>query len=101
MIVTLRHSVEIDATPESVWVFFDSIENNYTKWHPDHVMFRWVEGKRFEKSAVAYTEQNVHGSLHKMKVKCTCDPKPQDRFRVEQPTTAILRAEERMDFRAK
>lgn len=71
MIVTLRHTIEINAAPEAVWAFFDSIEDTYTKWHPNHVVFRWVKGNRFEPNAVAYTEQNMHGARHKMKVTCT------------------------------
>jgi uncharacterized protein YndB with AHSA1/START domain len=71
MILTLSHAVEVNATPEVVYQFFVEIEENYTKWHPDHVVFRWVEGSALKEGAIAYSEQYVHGSLHKMKARFT------------------------------
>ncbi|MFH1680387.1 MAG: SRPBCC family protein [Candidatus Eisenbacteria bacterium] len=71
MIVTLSHSIEIDAPPESVYGFFLDIEENYTKWHPDHVVFRWIEGGSLAKGAVAYSEQYIHGKLHRLKARFT------------------------------
>jgi uncharacterized protein YndB with AHSA1/START domain len=69
MRVTLSHKIDIDASPESVFAFFMNIEANYTKWHPDHVVFRWVKGNLLEEGAIAYSEQYMHGSLHKLKAR--------------------------------
>ncbi len=66
MRVTLRHSIDIDAPPEAVYAFFDNLEENYTKWHPDHVVFRWVEGRGIQEGVVAYSEQRMHGKVHKL-----------------------------------
>jgi uncharacterized protein YndB with AHSA1/START domain len=66
MIVALRHEIEIDTHPERVYAFFLNIEQNYTKWHPDHIVFRWVKGNTIQQGAVAYSEQRVHGKIHKM-----------------------------------
>ena len=67
MRITLGHTIDIDAAPEAVYSFFANIEENYTKWHPDHVVFRWIGGNRLEEGATAYSEQYMHGSLHKLK----------------------------------
>ncbi len=56
----------IDAPPERVFAFFENIEENYTKWHPDHRVFKWVKGGPMREGAIAYSEQMMHGKLHKM-----------------------------------
>ena len=66
MIVTLRHAIEIDAPPKQVYGFFENIEENYTKWHSDHRVFRWTDGGTLRKGAVAYSEQMMHGKLHRL-----------------------------------
>lgn len=71
MIITLSHSIEIDAAPEAVYSFFVSIEKNYTTWHPDHVAFRWVKGNSLEEGAEAHSEQYVDGSLHRLTARFT------------------------------
>lgn len=71
MNITIHHEIEIDASPERVYAFFENIEENYTKWHPDHVVFRWIKGNAIQEGAVAYSEQRVHGRLHRMSVKFT------------------------------
>jgi uncharacterized protein YndB with AHSA1/START domain len=71
MRITVSHTIEIAAAPEAVFAFFVNIEKNYTKWHPDHVVFQWVKGDALAEGSIAYSEQHVHGSLHKMKAKFT------------------------------
>jgi len=69
--VTLRHAIEIDAPPEAVYAFFAKLEQNYARWHPDHVVFRYTKGNPLEEGSTACTEQYLHGSLHRMKAKFT------------------------------
>ena len=71
MIRTLRHEVRIDASPEAVYAFFENLEANYTRWHPDHIVFRWTKGSGLEEGAVAYSEQRVHGKVHKLSAEFT------------------------------
>jgi len=71
MIVTLRHEIEIDASPQRVYAFFEKIEQNYAKWHPDHRVFRWVTDGGLKQGAVAYSEQMMHGKLHKLRARFT------------------------------
>jgi len=68
--VVLTDSVEIEVTPEKVFDFFLQIvdDASYRAWHPaDHVAFRWIKGKPWEKGSVAYAEEYIHGKLHKLK----------------------------------
>jgi hypothetical protein len=66
--VTLQDTVEIRATPGRIFDFLVHLEENYTAWHPeDHVSFRWIKGNAWEEGSVAYTEEYLHGKLHKLK----------------------------------
>jgi len=71
VIRTIRHEIEIAATPASVYAFFENIQENYTKWHPDHIVFRWTRGDGLVEGAVAYSEQRIHGKVHGMPVRFT------------------------------
>jgi len=65
----LTDSIEIEATPEKIFDFFVRIDENYKAWHPDdHVEFRWIKGKPLEEGAIRYSEEYLHGKLHKAKV---------------------------------
>jgi hypothetical protein len=64
----LKHSIEINTTPEKIWNFFKNIEKNYTSWHPeDHIKFIWSEGKPLEVGSTTYSEQLVFGKPQKYK----------------------------------
>lgn len=72
--IILRDSIEINATPEKVyqWLvqrFRD--KESYQAWHPEHVDIRWIKGVPFEKGAVVYAEEYLHGNLHKLKFRIT------------------------------
>ena len=67
----LTASTFIRTTPEAVFVFFANMAENYRRWHPDHVLFRWegkgglYEGTRF------YFEERITGKLLKKRVRFT------------------------------
>lgn len=68
--VVLTDSVEIGVPPEKVFAFLLGIidSESYRQWHPkDHVRFRWIKGAPFEVGSVAYSEEYLHGQLHKAK----------------------------------
>ena len=71
MRIILRHEIKIDAPPEAVYAFFEDLEKNYIKWHPDHIVFRWVEGDGLAEGSVAYSEQRIHGKVHKLQARFT------------------------------
>jgi hypothetical protein len=66
----LTDSIEIKTTPEKVFDFFFHLvdDESYRAWHPDdHVALRWIKGHPWEEGSVAYTEEYIHGKLHKLK----------------------------------
>ena len=72
--MTLKDSIEINATPEKVfqWLlqrFRD--KDSYQAWHPEHVDIRWIKGAPLEEGAVLYAEEYLHGNLHKLKFRIT------------------------------
>lgn len=67
----LRHSIEIETTPEKIWEFFENLDQNYTAWHPqDHVLFKWTDGEPLKEGTTFYAEQYVRGKITKYKGTC-------------------------------
>jgi uncharacterized protein YndB with AHSA1/START domain len=67
----LKHSIEIETSPERIWEFFVNLDKNYTIWHPqDHVLFKWTKGEPLEVGSAFYAEQYVKGKLTKFKGTC-------------------------------
>lgn len=59
--VILEESTDVAAPPEAVYRFFEEMEENYERWHPDHIAFRWTEGDGLERGAEAYFEERIAG----------------------------------------
>jgi len=67
----LKHSIEIETTPEKIWDFFVNLDKNYTIWHPeDHVSFEWSKGKPLEQGSAFYAKQYVKGKITTFKGTC-------------------------------
>ncbi|MDZ7730887.1 MAG: SRPBCC family protein [Natrialbaceae archaeon] len=49
----LEERTSIDATPEDVFGFFEDMAENYKRWHPNHITFRWVDGDGLEPGATS------------------------------------------------
>ena len=71
--ITLKHSIEIKATPEKVFAWLTGIKDKetYRAWHPDHVEFIWLKGESFQEGSIVYCEEYLHGELHKLKFQVT------------------------------
>jgi hypothetical protein len=69
--ITLRDSIEIEATPQKILDWLVRFEENYKAWHPDHVECYWLKGKPAEEGSILYVEEYIHGSLHKMRMRIT------------------------------
>lgn len=67
----LRDTVWIRTTPEEVFGFFETMDANYLRWHPDHRFFRWEEGRGVEPGVVFYFEEVIGGTLMKKRVHFT------------------------------
>jgi hypothetical protein len=44
----LEESAIIMAPPERIARFFETLDEHYLDWHPDHVSFSWLDGARHE-----------------------------------------------------
>ena len=67
----IEHSVDINVAPEVVYDWLLQLDVNYKAWHPDHGDCNWLKGKGFEEGAILYSEQILHGKLHKLKTRVT------------------------------
>jgi hypothetical protein len=66
----LIDSIEIKTTPEKLFdglIKVFSSQEDYKKWHKDHVKCCWIEGQPFEVGSILYCEEYLHNELHKMK----------------------------------
>lgn len=67
----LKSSVDIKATPDDVFRFFSEMAEGYTRWHPDHLLFRWEGEQELREGAVFYFEERIAGKLFKKRVRFT------------------------------
>jgi hypothetical protein len=88
--IPLKDSIEIKATPEKVFDWFLHFDKNYLEWHPDHVKANFITKNKMEVGAVLYTEEYLHGELHKLKFRCTkVEPGRSIEFKVLFPMSLI------------
>lgn len=84
----LQETTEVKASPGDVFRFFESMEENYRQWHPDHVAFRWVDGGRLEEGEQAYFEERIAGKRQQKTVRFTrIDP---NRYIEFKPTSLLV-----------
>lgn len=84
----LEETTRIEASPDVVYRFFEEMEENYERWHPDHSTFRWVEGGALEVGNKAYFEEEIAGKLQRKTVEFTeIDP---DRYIEFRPTSRVI-----------
>jgi len=64
----LEEQTWIDTDPADVFRFFETMEDQYEDWHPDHILFRWREGGELQEDAEAYFEERIGGQLQQKTV---------------------------------
>jgi hypothetical protein len=64
-------SPEIRAAPDRLFAFFTAMEANYTAWHPDHMLFRWLDAPGLKQGVRFYFEERIAGKLLKKEVAFT------------------------------
>lgn len=67
--ITLRDEIEINAAPEQIFEWLSKLDSHYCDWHPDHVACEYLSGTFFQEGSMIYTEEYLHGELHKLKMK--------------------------------
>jgi uncharacterized protein YndB with AHSA1/START domain len=68
---TFRNEVQIAASPEAVYSFFDHLPENYTSWHPDHLGFRWIAGNCLSAGVIAEVDHILGGKARRLPTKFT------------------------------
>lgn len=91
--ITVTDSIEIIKTPEKLYsglIKFFSSQEDYKKWHKDHVECRWIKGQPFEIGSILYCEEYLHGELHTMKLRCTTNvPDKEIQYKILFPMSLI------------
>jgi hypothetical protein len=67
----LEQSVSMAAAPARAYRFFAEMEARYTRWHPDHIAFRWLQDARLEVGARFYIEERIDGRVLKRTMRFT------------------------------
>lgn len=85
----LEETTEMKAPPGDVYRFFEEMEENYERWHPDHVTFQWIDGNGLKEGENAYFEEKIAGKRQQKTVRFTqVDP---DRYIEFEPTSRLIR----------
>jgi hypothetical protein len=61
----LQDVTQIRTTPERIFAFFEEMDANYTRWHPDHILFDWVRGRGVREGNRFRFEERIGGHLKK------------------------------------
>ena len=64
----LKKSIRNRTTPETLFRFFEEMETNYTRWHPGHLSFEWIEGRGVKEGVVFVFEEKINGKHIKQNV---------------------------------
>jgi len=57
----LEHKILVHCEPEALFEFFESMEQNYTRWHPDHHYFEWRKGRGCKEGNVFFFDETIAG----------------------------------------
>lgn len=85
----LREITEVRAPAAAIFRFFEQMERHYLHWHPDHRLFRWVDGRGVSENTVFYFEEIIAGRLLKKRVVFTRIER--DRHIEFAPTSRLMR----------
>ncbi|WP_136591345.1 SRPBCC family protein [Salinigranum halophilum] len=84
----LEETTKVHAPPEDIYRFFETMDENYERWHPDHIEFRWVEGDGLAEGAKAYFEEHIAGKTKQATVRFTAIVP--DRYVEFKPTSLLV-----------
>jgi len=64
----LGTETRIRTTPAEIRRFFQGLEENYTRWHPDHHAFEWIKGRGIAEGVVCEFDETIAGKRQRKKV---------------------------------
>lgn len=87
----LEETTEVKTSPGDVYRFFESMEGNYLRWHPDHVSFRWIDGGSLKEGEKAHFVEEIAGKRQEKTVRFTeIDPNRYIEFKPTSLLTGLL-----------
>jgi hypothetical protein len=63
--------IAVAAPPAAGFAFFENMEANYRRWHPDHLKFEWRKGRGLKVGNVFFFEERIAGKLQKKETRIT------------------------------
>ncbi len=69
--ISLKDSIDINATPEQVFTWLGRMPQEYRAWHPDHVACRVIRGSMLEVGSEIACQEYLHGQLHTLRFRMT------------------------------
>ena len=84
----LTEKTRISAPPAAVYGFFEAMDVNYERWHPDHVEFRWLDEAGLAQGAKASFEERIAGRRQQKTVRFTAVER--DRYIEFRPTSLLV-----------
>ncbi len=67
----LSDTIKIAAPVSRVFNFFEELDKNYLRWHPDHLGCKLLAGRNIEAGTIMCFEEKMHGKPHSLKFKIT------------------------------
>ncbi len=53
--------IHINAPPAAGFAFFENMQENYVRWHPDHLDFEWRKGKGLNVGNIFWFKEKIAG----------------------------------------
>ncbi|HEY9013004.1 MAG TPA: SRPBCC family protein [Devosia sp.] len=63
--------IAVEASPAAAFGFFEAMEANYVRWHPDHRRFEWRKGRGIAVGNVFWFEEVIGGNTLRKEVRIT------------------------------
>jgi uncharacterized protein YndB with AHSA1/START domain len=90
MMRALCDSIEIGASPETVFDWFCHLDEHYGEWHPDHISYSFPDGKPMRVGSALVSEELIHGKRHVLKGRITRLERPRViEYRMGLPTSVV------------
>lgn len=64
-------SIDIAASAEDGFAFFEQMDANYTRWHPDHLKFAWRKGRGIAIGTEFMFEEIIAGKKQRKRTRVT------------------------------
>ncbi len=64
----LEHTIPIKKDADTIFRFFENMEENYTRWHPQHICFHWEKRAGLKDGSISYFEEKIGDEHLKTKV---------------------------------